>query len=83
MQEINKSIEQFKLDIFNQVLQESNNKKELNKEFLYNYINSLKELNIISNEEFNTIINLLNDYINTLLLVFAKSKQIKWHKKTL
>lgn len=77
----NNTILQFKLDIFKQVMQDRYNKKELDKEFLYSYIHSLQELNILSKEEHSTIISLFDDYINALLVVFAKSRQIKCLKK--
>lgn len=73
----NNTILQFKLDIFKQVMQDRYNKKELDKEFLYSYIHSLQELNILSEEEHSTIISLFDDYINALLVVFGKSRQIK------
>ena len=77
----NNTILQFKLDIFKQVMQDRYNKKELDKEFLYSYIHSLQELGLLNEEEHNTIISLFDDYINALLVVFGKSRQIKCLKK--
>lgn len=77
----NNTILQFKLDIFKQVMQDRYNKKELDKEFLYSYIHSLQELGVLNEEEHNTIISLFDDYINALLIVFGKSRQIKCLKK--